>query len=68
MNVSKRGSKITITWRREDPEDVDEARKFFTKLTMQGWLAARRDGASRRVLGFNPDLGELLFIPLSEGG
>ncbi|MCW3991974.1 MAG: hypothetical protein NWE79_04650 [Candidatus Bathyarchaeota archaeon] len=68
MNVSKKGSKIIITWRKEDPEDVDEARKFFTKLTMQGWLAARQDGRTRRTLDFDPEHGELWFIPLSEGG
>jgi len=68
LNVSKKGSKIIITWRKEDPEDVAEARKFFTKLTMQGWLAARHDGRTQRILDFVPEHGELWFIPLSEGG
>lgn len=68
MNVSKKGSKIIITWIKEDPEDVDEARKFFIKLTIQGWLAARDNGVTRRILDFDPEHGVLFFIPLSEGG
>jgi hypothetical protein len=68
MKTSKEGARIRLTWQRDEEGDVEEAREFFTKLTRQGWLAARRDGEYRRVLEFRPEYGELWFIPISEGG
>ena len=71
MNISKEGTKIVLTWEREDAEDVEEARTFFTKLTRQGWFAvpvSRDKGKLGRILEFEPEYGELCFIPLSEGG
>jgi len=68
MDILKEGTKIVLTWRIKDAEDVEAAKGFFTKLTKQGWLAARRDGELRRILEFKPEYGELWFIPLSEGG
>ena len=68
MKTSEEGARIRLTWDSRDEEDVERARGFFAKLTGQGWLAARRNGEYRRVLEFDPEYGELWFIPLSEGG
>jgi len=68
VNVSKVGSEILLTWENEDAEDVEKAREFFIKLAKQGWLAARRNSGFQRILEFEPEYGELWFIPLSEGG
>ena len=68
MKISKEGTKIILTWERED---VEKAKTFFTKLTRQGWFAvpvSRDKGKLRRILEFEPEYGELCFIPLSEGG
>jgi len=71
LKISKEGTKIILTWEREDAEDVEKAKTFFTKLTRQGWFAvpvSRDKGKLRRILEFEPEYGELCFIPLSEGG
>ena len=68
MKVSKHGAKIKIIWNRRDSEDVERARSFYLKQTRQGWLAAVHRHEFRRILEFDPEYGELWFIPLSEGG
>jgi hypothetical protein len=68
MKVSKEGAKITITWRKDAPEDVEKARRFFVEITKQGWLATSCCTEFRRILEFKPEYEEILFIPLSEGG
>jgi hypothetical protein len=47
--------------------DVNKARGFV-ELTRQGWLAVKENGECKRIFEFNPEYGELLFIPLVEGG
>jgi len=68
LNVSEEGAKIVLSWETEDLRDVQKAKDIFMKLTRQGWLAARRNDGLRRTLEFNPEDGELYFIPLAEGG
>lgn len=70
MEVSEEGTRIKVTWKIGDPTDIESARDFFMKLTRQGWLAATREEQARyrRVLDFNPECGELWFVPISEGG
>ena len=68
MKVSEEGTRIKIMWRSDDSEDIERARAFFLKLTRQGWLAVKINSELRRILEFKPDHGELLFIPLIEGG
>jgi len=68
LDVSREGSRIVIRWVPEDPIEVEEARRFFVRLTREGWLAAKHNGELRRILEFKPEYGELWFIPLSEGG
>ena len=71
MNASKEGTKIILAWERDDAEDIEKAKTFFTKLTRQGWFAAcvsRDKSKLRRILEFKPEYGKLCFIPLSEGG
>lgn len=68
MEVSEEDSKIVLTWKRGDAEDVERARVFFIKQTRQGWLAVKPDGKSRRILEFKSEYGKIWFVPLSEGG
>jgi hypothetical protein len=68
VNVAKDGVKIVLTWQKDDVEDGAKARAFFTNLVRQGWLATKRNGGRQRVLDFEPDHGELVFIPFAEGG
>jgi hypothetical protein len=68
MKASKEGARVKLIWNTIDAEDIEEAEAFFVKLTKQGWLALKFEGKYSRVVEFIPDLGELWFIPLSEGG
>jgi hypothetical protein len=68
MKTSKEGSRIRLAWDSGDVDDVEEARRFFMKLTNQGWFAVKGNGENRRVLEFESGHKELWFIPLSEGG
>lgn len=68
MNVSKNGSRIVLMWRIDETKDIEEARKYFKKLTIQGWIATKLNGELRRVLEFKPEYEKLLLIPISEGG
>jgi len=68
VKVSEEGTRIKIMWRSDDSEDIERAQAFFLKLTRQGWLAVKINSELRRILEFKPDYGELLFIPLIEGG
>ena len=68
MNISKKGSMITLKWKMDETKDIEEARKYFKKLTIQGWIATQLNGEQRRVLEFKPEYEKLLLIPISEGG
>lgn len=68
MNVSKNGSMIILMWKMDETKDIEEARKYFKKLTIQGWIATKFNGEQRRVLEFKPEYEKLLLIPISEGG
>jgi hypothetical protein len=68
MKISKKGAKITLTWSKDAPEDIEKARRFFMKITRQGWLATSSRTEFRRILKFEPEYEEILFIPFSEGG
>lgn len=68
MNVSKKGSKIILKWKMNETKDIEKARKYFKKLTIQGWIATKLNGEQRRVLEFKPEYEKLLLIPISEGG
>ncbi|MDQ1280781.1 MAG: hypothetical protein QG670_2044 [Thermoproteota archaeon] len=66
--VSGEGAKIVLVWKRDDPEDVEKARAFFTKQTRQGWLAVKQNRRPQRILEFNPEYGKIWFVAMSEGG
>ena len=68
VNVSKKGSKIVLMWRMDEAKDIEKARKYFKKLTIQGWIATKLNGEQRRILEFKPEYEKLLLIPISEGG
>jgi len=68
VKVLEEGIAKKISWTTDDNEDVSKARSFFVELTRQGWLAVKKNGDYKRVLEFKPEYGELMFIPLVEGG
>lgn len=69
MKITQEGITTRLAWVIEDEEDVKSANEFFLKLTRQGWLAVRREiDGYKRILEFKPQYGELLFLPIVEGG
>ena len=66
--VSEEGARIVLTWKRDDAEDVEKARAFFTKQTRQGWLAVKKNRMPQRILEFKPEYGKIWFVAMSEGG
>lgn len=68
MEITEEGARVRLTWQIKDRDDVERARKHFTKLTNQGWIAATRNDEYKRILAFEPERGELWFIPMAEGG
>ena len=68
MKVSEDGIIRKVTWAIDDKDDVSKAQSIFIELTQQGWLAFKRNGDYKRILEFEPEHGELLFMPLIEGG
>ncbi|MFB0504950.1 MAG: hypothetical protein ACETWE_14120 [Candidatus Bathyarchaeia archaeon] len=61
---------ITLSWDREDPEEIASAEKMFIKYTRKGWLAFQvtSDNRKRQVFSFDPKLGSVQLVPLVEGG
>jgi hypothetical protein len=68
VNISKNGSMIILKWKMDETKDIEKARKYFKKLTIQGWIATKLNSEQRRVLEFKPEYEKLLLIPISEGG
>lgn len=61
---------ITLTWNKEDPEEVASAEKMFREYTRKGWLALEvtSDNRKKQVFSFDPESGRIQLVPLVEGG
>jgi len=61
---------VTLSWDKEDPEEIASAEKMFIKYTRKGWLAFQvtSDKRKRQVFSFDPKLGSVQLVPLVEGG
>ena len=70
MNIIPQGANILVKWNIADKDDAKRAKQTFLSYTRQGWLATTRNSENefQRILRFSPDVGEMLFIPFSEGG
>ncbi len=61
---------ITLSWNKEDPEEVASAEKKFREYTRKGWLAfvVTTDNKKRQIFTFNPEFERIQLVPLVEGG
>ena len=61
---------VTLSWDKEDPEEIASAEKMFIKYIRKGWLAFQvtSDNRKRQVFSFDPELGSVQLVPLVEGG
>jgi len=68
--IEERARMITLSWDKEDPEEIASAGKMFIKYTRKGWLAFQvtSDNRKRQVFSFDPKLGSVQLVPLVEGG
>ena len=61
---------ITLSWDKEDTEEIASAEEMFIKYIRKGWLAFQvtSDNRKRQVFSFDPELGRVQLVPLVEGG
>jgi hypothetical protein len=61
---------ITLSWNKEDPEEVASAEKKFRKYTRKGWLAfvVTPENKKKQIFSFNAALQSIQLVPLVEGG
>lgn len=61
---------VRMVWNRQNPEEVELAEKRFNDYIRSGWMAYTVNADKKKVqlFNFNPDLKEIFFIPLEEGG
>jgi hypothetical protein len=70
VDLTRQGANILLKWNPDNNDDVEKARCAYLSFMKQGWLATMQNALHeyRRVLRFPPHVGELLFVPFSEGG
>lgn len=61
---------ITLSWNKEDPEEVASVENMFKEYTRKGWLAfaLTLDNRKKQLFSFDPELGRIQLVPLVEGG
>ncbi len=61
---------ITLSWNKENPEELASAERMFREYTRKGWLAfvVTPDNEKKQVFSFNPKFGRIQLVPLVEGG
>jgi len=61
---------ITLSWNKENPEDVASAEKTFSEYIRKGWLAfaVTSDNKKKQLFSFNPQLERIHMVPIVEGG
>lgn len=59
-----------VTWRMEDPEEISRAEELFKKYLMKGWIAytVTSDKRKIQIFIFNPELNEIVLVPVISGG
>lgn len=70
MNILGKEGHTQCTWDPNDQESVALAQETFTKLTDNGYRAARMDNPSEGefVNTFDPTAGTILMVPPMRGG
>jgi len=61
---------ITLIWNRNDIEEVEIARRRFTKHLEKGWIAfmTTPEGQKIQIHRFNPKLEKITLARIIEGG
>jgi hypothetical protein len=60
----------TISWDKDNPDEIETARKQFDSLLKKGHFAFTVDqkGAEKQIKAFAPDAGKIFFAPILLGG
>jgi len=59
----------TVTWQKENPEQVRKAAETFQKYVFEGWLAfSVTKGKKAQIFTFNKDLEQIVLAPVMFGG
>lgn len=58
-----------ISWIKENSAQVAHAERIFKKYTNDGWLAiGNASGKKEQIFSFDPNLEEILLVPIVIGG
>jgi hypothetical protein len=59
-----------VIWDKDNPDEIEIARKQFDSLLKKGHIAFTVDkkGEEKQIKKFNPNLGRIFFAPILQGG
>jgi hypothetical protein len=59
-----------IIWDKDNPDEIEAARKQFDSLLKKGHFAFTVDekGAEKQIKQFDPNVGKIFFAPILHGG
>ena len=68
-NIQK-AARVTLSWSKEEPEEIALAEKKFKEYIRKGWLAFVVTPENHRVqvFTFHPEFGTIQLVPIAEGG
>nr|ADP09455.1 hypothetical protein E48-1C_10 [uncultured marine crenarchaeote E48-1C] len=61
---------ITLSWNKEDDEEIASAKSMFREYIRKGWLAFAFTSGNikKQVFTFNPEYEKIQLVPIVEGG
>jgi len=64
------GGEERVTWSNGNPEEVSRADEVFKKYLMKGWIAytVTSDNRKVQIFNLNPELEEIVLVPIVSGG
>lgn len=65
----KSEKKIKILWNKNNPTEVENAKKLFESYRKQGWIAiTEKEGKVSMIFEFNAELECIILLPIIAGG
>ena len=59
-----------VIWEKDNPDEIETARKQFDSLLKKGHIAFTVDkkGEEKQIKQFDPNAGKIFFAPILQGG
>lgn len=72
MAIMDRTGDTKLIWNRDNPDEVENARRTFKDLTKKGYTAFRVEGKDgkqgEKMNDFDPDAERIILAPRMQGG